>query len=128
MNIKGIKIEHNRKLFYIILALIVLLGFVVYFAVNQGKVIGGDKDEHGCLIAAGYSWNETKQKCVREWEETAKTYCTEESRNADVCPALYAPVCGNAFELNSTPQTSSNSCVACANKTIGYYLNGECSL
>lgn len=33
------------------------------------KLIGGDKDEHGCLIAAGYSWCETKQKCLRTWEE-----------------------------------------------------------
>ena len=31
--------------------------------------IGGDKDEHGCLIAAGYSWCEAKQKCLRTWEE-----------------------------------------------------------
>ena len=33
------------------------------------KLIGGDKDEHGCLIAAGYSWCEEKSKCLRVWEE-----------------------------------------------------------
>lgn len=33
------------------------------------KPIGGEKDEHGCLIAAGYSWCEAKQKCLRVWEE-----------------------------------------------------------
>ena len=38
-----------------------------------GQVIGGDKDEHGSLIAAGYSWCEEKQKCIRVWEEN----CTE---------------------------------------------------
>lgn len=32
--------------------------------------IGGQKDEHGCLIPAGYSWCETKQKCLRTWEES----------------------------------------------------------
>lgn len=37
---------------------------------NSGKrLIGGDKDEHGCLTPAGYSWCETKQKCLRKWEE-----------------------------------------------------------
>lgn len=41
---------------------------------NAPKAIGGDKDEHGCLIAAGYSWCEAKQKCLRIWEEP----CTEE--------------------------------------------------
>jgi hypothetical protein len=33
------------------------------------RLIGGQKDEHGCLIAAGYSWCESKQKCLRAWEE-----------------------------------------------------------
>ena len=31
--------------------------------------IGGDTDAHGCLIAAGYSWCDVKQKCLRPWEE-----------------------------------------------------------
>ncbi len=33
------------------------------------ELIGGQKDEHNCLIAAGYSWCESKQKCLRTWEE-----------------------------------------------------------
>ncbi|MBN2101254.1 MAG: hypothetical protein JW716_00085 [Candidatus Aenigmarchaeota archaeon] len=36
---------------------------------SDNQLIGGDKDEHGCLIAAGYSWCESKQKCLRTWEE-----------------------------------------------------------
>ena len=32
--------------------------------------IGGQKDEHGCLITAGYTWCESKQKCLRAWEES----------------------------------------------------------
>jgi hypothetical protein len=36
---------------------------------QQEKLIGGDKDAHGCLIAAGYSWCEVKNKCLRSWEE-----------------------------------------------------------
>jgi hypothetical protein len=32
-------------------------------------VIGGDRDEGGYLIGAGYMWCEVKQKCLREWEE-----------------------------------------------------------
>lgn len=41
---------------------------------GQKKLIGGDEDEHGCLIAAGYSWCGEKTKCLREWEEP----CTQE--------------------------------------------------
>lgn len=37
---------------------------------DEGKnLIGGQKDDHGCLIAAGYSWCEVKDKCLRVWEE-----------------------------------------------------------
>ncbi len=35
----------------------------------QEQIIGGDTDEGGCLIGAGYSWCEVKQKCLRVWEE-----------------------------------------------------------
>lgn len=36
---------------------------------SNEEIIGGDKDAGGCLIAAGYSWCEAKQKCLRVWEE-----------------------------------------------------------
>jgi hypothetical protein len=45
-------------------------------------LIGGDKDAGGCLIAAGYSWCEPKQKCLRTWEE--KCYETEEAGLAKI--------------------------------------------
>jgi len=36
---------------------------------NAPRLIGGDKDAHGCLVGGGYSWCEQKQKCLRVWEE-----------------------------------------------------------
>jgi hypothetical protein len=36
---------------------------------NQ-ELIGGQQDDHGCLIAAGYRWCQEKEKCLRIWEET----------------------------------------------------------
>jgi hypothetical protein len=32
-------------------------------------IVGNDRDEHGCIGSAGYSWCEGKQKCLRTWEE-----------------------------------------------------------
>jgi len=32
-------------------------------------IVGGDKDAHGCIGSAGYTWCEIKQKCLRAWEE-----------------------------------------------------------
>lgn len=34
--------------------------------------IGGNKDEHGCLIAAGYSWSILKQDCIRPFDLETK--------------------------------------------------------
>lgn len=36
---------------------------------SASPLIGGDKDEHGCIGSAGYSWCEAKKKCIRVFEE-----------------------------------------------------------
>jgi hypothetical protein len=43
------------------------------------RLVGGDKDEHGCIGSAGYSWCAEKQKCLRVWEEQ----CTASSTAVD---------------------------------------------
>ena len=35
-----------------------------------GVVVGNDRDLHGCIGSAGYTWCETKEKCLRSWEES----------------------------------------------------------
>lgn len=38
-------------------------------APQSGEVMtGGDRDEHGCIGSAGYTWSELKQECIRIWE------------------------------------------------------------
>lgn len=37
---------------------------------QQENVVGGDRDERGCLGSAGYQWCEEKQKCLRTFEES----------------------------------------------------------
>jgi putative hemolysin len=49
---------------------------------EQPKIIGGEKDAHGCLVAAGYSWCETEAKCLRPWEETCGVQLPEADINA----------------------------------------------
>jgi hypothetical protein len=36
------------------------------------KLVGADKDEHGCIGSAGYQWCASIKQCVRPWE-LAKT-------------------------------------------------------
>jgi len=32
-------------------------------------IVGNDRDEHGCIGSAGYTWCNEKLKCIRTWEE-----------------------------------------------------------
>ncbi|WP_104382430.1 hypothetical protein [Sphingobacterium sp. HMA12] len=34
-------------------------------AKEETPSIGGDKDEHGCLVGAGQTWSEVKQGCIQ---------------------------------------------------------------
>jgi predicted amidohydrolase YtcJ len=45
-------------------------------------VVGGDRDEHGCIGSAGYQWCEKLGKCVRPWE-LEKSELAEEAGQED---------------------------------------------
>lgn len=36
---------------------------------NNDVIVGGDRDEHGCIGSAGYTYCVAKDKCIRSWEE-----------------------------------------------------------
>lgn len=42
---------------------------IVQPAKTKKPMPGSDRDSHGCIGSAGYSWCESKQKCLRVWEE-----------------------------------------------------------
>lgn len=65
------------------------------------------------------------QKFKKAEESPKKIYCSQEQRNADVCIALYEPVCGFSKD-NLQIKTYSNSCFACIDKNVKYYAGGEC--
>lgn len=48
---------------------------------GAGSVVGGDRDEHGCIGSAGYSWCEAKGKCLRVWEES----CDASGSDSSAC-------------------------------------------
>ena len=35
---------------------------------EQEELVGADRDEHGCITSAGFSWSELQQTCVQLWE------------------------------------------------------------
>ena len=63
-----------------------------------------------------------------------RIYCEADQRNADFCIEIYQPVCGfvNVECVTDScppdPQTFPNSCFACMNERVDYYLEGECNV
>lgn len=58
-------------------------------------------------------------------DEDQIVFCEPEDREAEVCTMEYAPVCGYDAEENELG-TFGNSCVACMDIEVEYYIQGEC--
>ncbi len=58
-----------RLMIFITMAFL-LIGVIAFLSLEKdsNEIIGGDKDEGGCLVAAGYSWSEDVGACIRSWE------------------------------------------------------------
>ncbi|MDD3679289.1 MAG: hypothetical protein PHX72_00280 [Candidatus Shapirobacteria bacterium] len=69
--IKSVK-RINRLVLLFFFLVLILVGLLFYWSLcykDNSQLIGGERDEGGCLIGAGYQWCEPKQKCLRPWEE-----------------------------------------------------------
>lgn len=67
----------NWIIIAIAIIVVVVTGYFIFNKFGQNdnnQIIGGDKDEHGCIGSAGYSWCEAKQKCLRTFEE----FCSDQ--------------------------------------------------
>lgn len=55
-------------------------------------LLGEDRDEHGCIGSAGYGWCETKQKCLRVWEEDCPPFLPAGSVEGQIEVAVSYPL------------------------------------
>jgi len=64
--------------------MLLLCGFLGIYALEVGASdldnLGGDKDDYGCLSSAGYTWCESKSKCLKPWWED----CTSDDEDDSV--------------------------------------------
>ncbi|MBB4804920.1 hypothetical protein HNP38_000192 [Chryseobacterium defluvii] len=42
------------------------------FAQDTKRVVGGDRDTHGCIGSAGYTYSQVKNDCIRVFEQKIK--------------------------------------------------------
>ena len=49
------------------------MGALKMVSYPQRALLGGDRDEHGCIGSAGYVWSEVSQDCIRVFEKGIRT-------------------------------------------------------
>lgn len=57
----------------------------------EEMMTGADRDEHGCIGSAGYSWCTKQSECVRSWE-------LAKAQGFEVSEAAFNEYCGNSAE------------------------------
>ncbi len=84
-----------------------LLGIALLGAVGacksggeMGELVGADRDEHGCIGSAGYTWSHALHQCVRLWEAGTRFEAGQQSAfliySADSAYAEVFPQTGDA--------------------------------
>lgn len=55
---------------------------------EEPTMVGDEKDNHGCLIAAGETWSELKQDCIRVFEVAQRLNPVEVTDNEAIISAF----------------------------------------
>ncbi len=89
-----------------------------------GYCIEGNVDNFKeCIAMDGSVLGSSPRKCIYEnqtFTELIENFCSNEDVTG-ICMTLYEPVCGYPIE-----KTFSNSCFACNNQEVIYWIKGEC--
>ncbi len=89
----------------------------------ESKLIGGDQDAHGCLIAAGYSWCEVKNKCLRVWEEGCEETSETPGCEVENCHGMEISCGSNKPEACTMMYGLGDKCLQYAQCGL---VNGKC--
>lgn len=46
---------------------------------EKEAVVGADKDGHGCIASAGYTWSEVQKDCIRLWEKGVRMKAVDDA-------------------------------------------------
>ena len=63
-----------KSKFNFLLSILLLLSTFIF-----GQKVGGDRDAHGCIGSAGYTYSILKNDCIRIFEQEIKLSCTSET-------------------------------------------------
>jgi hypothetical protein len=57
-------------------------------AKNETVAVGADKDEHGCIASAGYTWSEIKKGCIQIFSEGFRLNPIQTEKGEEVVSAF----------------------------------------
>ena len=66
---------------------------------TAAPLVGGDRDEHGCIASAGYRWSRVQQRCIRPFEEGVRLLPMEDPQDSSA--VLAATVIFSADSLRA---------------------------
>ena len=66
---------------------------------TAAPLVGGDRDEHGCIASAGYRWSRVQQRCIRPFEEGVRLLPVEDPQDSSA--VLAATVVFSADSLRA---------------------------
>lgn len=89
--------------------------------VNQPNIVGNDRDAHGCIGSAGYSWCELKQKCLRVWEEKCEEG-SQASSTLKVTDSVSSEKLGIKVSYYSNPENKTGA--KAEGSRIYFYMDG----
>jgi len=118
---------------YLLIGILILATIVACTKTEPAPtLVGADKDEHGCIGSAGYSWCEEKQKCLRSWEETCEATTTTPTTPTTTTPTTTTPTTTTPTTPTAPetiPDTTAQTCTAqweCKNATAKIYKYESC--
>lgn len=71
----------NSKIILIVFSLCTLLLHAQKPVKNQ-KLVGADKDKHGCIGSAGYTYSLIKKECIRPFEEKVQLISKDSTKSS----------------------------------------------
>jgi len=74
--------SYNKDMKRIMLFCLVSLALGACHKEGDSLLAGGDRDEHNCIASAGYTWSQTRQSCVRVWEEGFALFDTQDKASS----------------------------------------------
>ena len=131
----------KNKSAYVVVAFLIVVAILLFimwggnYSLNKDEIVITKFEE--CVAAGNVVMESYPRQCMTsddmvfiEQIDDSLTprelvFCTPTDRESDACIMIYAPVCTYDSEGNQI-STYGNSCVACSDELVSYYIEGEC--